>query len=428
MIVLDRKSHETDGLAALGSLRGGEPANMAIWLRQHLFEHIMPFWESQVDQVNGGIFTCVKDNGEKVAGDKWLWSQWRAVWVYARIFNTLDADPKWLRRAQDIATFCVKHGWLESEQGWALQLEDAGDLKRGYESIYVDAFAIYGMVELAQASGDSTWLDRARVTADAAVERIANMGDALPHFPYQIHVGCKPQGVPMIFSLKIAALAAATGESRYADFSRAALDEIENDFYDPVADRVFESVGRAPGTKPPPLVGDVTVPGHVVEGLWFRRLIVDSIGHSPDDVSETWRRMRRHFDFGWDTEQGGGFFLAIDSNGPSQPQAWMYGDMKLWWPHTEALFAAVLGWHETGDKVWMDWYDRLWRFAWQHYVDWENGEWRQKLNRDMSPFTGTVALPVKDPFHLPRSLILQIELLESGKLPPVASHSKSPAN
>jgi N-acylglucosamine 2-epimerase len=45
-------------------------------------------------------------------------------------------------------------------------------------------------------------------------------------------------------------------------------------------------------------------------------------------------------------------------------------------------------------------------------VDWQHGEWRQKLQRDFTPMTGVVALPVKDPFHLPRSLILQIERLE----------------
>ena len=40
------------------------------------------------------------------------------------------------------------------------------------------------------------------------------------------------------------------------------------------------------------------------------------------------------------------------------------------------------------------------------------GEWRQKLDREGRPFTATVALPVKDLFHLPRVLILCIEVLE----------------
>ncbi|MBT5902535.1 MAG: hypothetical protein HOH58_10550, partial [Opitutaceae bacterium] len=79
-------------------------------------------------------------------------------------------------------------------------------------------------------------------------------------------------------------------------------------------------------------------------------------------------------------------------------------------------------WHDTKDTYWIDRYEQLWELAWKHYVDWENGEWRQKLNRDLSPFEGTVALPVKDPFHLPRSLILQIELLEQGRIPSVASN------
>ena len=85
------------------------------------------------------------------------------------------------------------------------------------------------------------------------------------------------------------------------------------------------------------------------------------------------------------------------------------------------LFATLLGWQETNDAYWIGRYEQLWELAWQHYVDWTHGEWRQKLNRDLSPFAGTVALPVKDPFHLPRSLILQIELLESGQPPTVAT-------
>ena len=42
----------------------------------------------------------------------------------------------------------------------------------------------------------------------------------------------------------------------------------------------------------------------------------------------------------------------------------------------------------------------------------EFGEWTQKLNRHGQKITETVALPVKDHFHLPRALIYCIEVLE----------------
>ncbi len=393
---------------------------MAAWLREHLFEHIMPFWDRQVDDIYGGLFTCVTYSGERVAGDKWLWSQWRAVWVYSRIFNTLDPNPKWRDQAESIAQFCLKHGWLPRESGWALLLSRSGEVKRGYESIYVDAFAVYGMSELARATRDVRWLTRARETADRAMEKISRLGDGIPHFPYSIPLGAKPHGIPMIWSLKLAALARVTGDQKYVRLSHAALDEIDRDFWDESADRIWETVDRQGGPRPPG-AGDVTLPGHVIEGLWFRRVVDRTFPRESVDVTETWRRMRLHFDLGWEDATGGGLLLAVEDGKPASPENWPFADTKLWWPQTEALVASSLGWHETGDVYWVKRYEQLWELAWKHYVDWENGEWRQKLNRDLSPFTGTVALPVKDPFHLPRSLILQIELLESDLPPVVAS-------
>lgn len=81
---------------------------------------------------------------------------------------------------------------------------------------------------------------------------------------------------------------------------------------------------------------------------------------------------------------------------------------------TEALYATLLGWEQRRQPEFFCWYEKLWQLCLDHYADWENGEWRQKLDRSLSPVNDVIALPVKDPFHLPRSLILQIELLENG--------------
>lgn len=50
-----------------------------------------------------------------------------------------------------------------------------------------------------------------------------------------------------------------------------------------------------------------------------------------------------------------------------------------------------------------------WSFG--HFAMPEVREWRQRLDRAGRPMTTVVALPVKDPFHLPRAAILAIELL-----------------
>ena len=52
---------------------------------------------------------------------------------------------------------------------------------------------------------------------------------------------------------------------------------------------------------------------------------------------------------------------------------WKFADTKLWWPQTEALYGTLLGWHETGDTAYFDWYEKIWQLGLDHYVDWENG-------------------------------------------------------
>mgnify|MGYP003651850824 CR=1 FL=1 len=413
---LDRNRHESEMAAALERMSHGDPQLMASWVRTHLLEQVMPFWEPLFDEQHGGLFTCVTDAGEIVSEEKWLWSQWRAVWVCARIFNTIDSDPKWRDRALRIAEFCCRHGWLRSESGWALLLDREGAVKRGYESIYVDAFAVYGLSELARATGDSSWIQRAEDTASAAMERIEQTGDQLPHFPYGIRPGTKPHGVPMIWSLKLATLGSASGNSQWFDRVREMLVEIDEDFLIPSEDRIGETAWRDPRQDHPPLVS-ATVPGHVIEGLWFRRVVEAGGVGEVTSPAEIWRRVLRHLELGWDRAAGGGLLLAVDASGEVAAEGWPLPDLKLWWPHTEALVAVLMAWQETGETQWLEWYQRLWAFAAEHFVDWTHGEWRQKLDRDLSPFSGTVALPVKDPFHLPRSLIMQIEMLETGQIP-----------
>jgi len=148
----------------------------------------------------------------------------------------------------------------------------------------------------------------------------------------------------------------------------------------------------------------------VIEDMWFQLDVLGRTGGDPARAAQAHRLTLRHLDLGWDREHGG-LRLGVNYDG-SEPVAGNFADTKLWWPHTEILIATLRGWQETGKAEFFDWYARVWRLCLERYVDWEHGEWRQKLNRDLTPMTGVVALPVKDPFHLPRSLILQIEQLE----------------
>jgi len=404
--------------AALRQLRQGARLPMAQWLRAHLFGHVMPFWERHGVDPLGGFNTCIDDAGRILSTDKWLWSQWRAVWVFSRIYNQLDPNPRWLAYARQIAGFCIKTGWDERAEGWVLTVAQDGTVLRGCESIYTDAFAVYGLVELYQATRDAGTLQLACQTADAALRKLAGPRDALPHFPYPIPAGTKPHGIPMMWSLVLAELGQVTKNERYLAAASSLAGEIFRDFYRPDRDLIFEFV-HADGSRFPGPQGNAVVPGHVVEDMWFQIRVAELTGGTSPGRDEMLRLALRHLDAGWDAAHGGGLLLAIDADGRT-PVGWNFADTKLWWPQTEALYATLLGAVQTGRPVFLDWYERLWRLCLEHYVDWENGEWRQKLDRSLAPLQNVVALPVKDPFHLPRSLILQIELLAGAGPPPRA--------
>eukprot|EP01035_Chromulina_nebulosa_P043600 gene43600-biopygen29796 len=110
----------TPCLTAVAELRRGATTSLASWLHAHLFDHVLPFWTRHAIDDYGGFNTCLNDRGEILSTDKWLWSQWRAVWVFSRLYNRHGRNPAHLRLAQHIADFCVRHGWLASDDGWAL--------------------------------------------------------------------------------------------------------------------------------------------------------------------------------------------------------------------------------------------------------------------------------------------------------------------
>lgn len=397
---------------AFAALRAGATQPMAQWLRAHLFGHVLPFWERHAFDPQGGLLTCLNDDGSVRSTDKWLWSQWRAVWVFACLHRRFGRDPRWLERARGIAGFCRRRGWLERDQAWALLVGGDGQVLRGAESTYVDAFAVYGLTELYRAGGEEDVRRLAQWTADVALARLAGPRDLLPHFPYPIPKGAKPHGVPMLWSLVLAELGHALGEERYLQAAAQLSQEIFRDFVRRDRGLLLEFV-RADGREYDSPQGTAVVPGHVIEDMWFQLHVARLTGSPAAPAAEMLGLVLRNLQLGWDAHHGGGLLLAVDADG-REPVGWNFPDTKLWWPHTEALYTALLGWRLTGQAEFLDWYERVWRFCLEYHVDWKNGEWRQKLNRARTPIQDVVALPVKDPFHLPRSLILQVELLEGG--------------
>jgi N-acylglucosamine 2-epimerase len=77
------------------------------------------------------------------------------------------------------------------------------------------------------------------------------------------------------------------------------------------------------------------------------------------------------------------------------------------------MYATLLAYELTGEPWCLEWFERVSDWAWSHFPA-PDGEWYQKLTREGDPITEVIALPVKDPFHLPRAAILIMQLMEKA--------------
>lgn len=149
-------------------------------------------------------------------------------------------------------------------------------------------------------------------------------------------------------------------------------------------------------------------PGHAIETAWF--LMQEALRRGNNEIMfKALDILKWSFKRGWDSEYGGLFnFTDLDGKPPEKVE-W---SMKYWWPHNEALYAALLAYHITQDDYYAETFEKTYDFAMHCFPDAQFGEWYGYLNRD-----GSVCLPIKGsmfkgPFHLPRQLLFSIQLLD----------------
>ena len=124
--------------------------------RAELLERVVPFWlQHAVDWQHGGLLTCIADDGTVLSTDKYLWSQLRAIWTFSALYNRIEPRQEWLDVALHIYDFVRRHG--RDDQGrWVFAVDQDGRVLQGADSIFADGFAIYGLTELARATGDAS--------------------------------------------------------------------------------------------------------------------------------------------------------------------------------------------------------------------------------------------------------------------------------
>src|SRR5699024_4599283 len=288
-------------------------------------------------------------------------------------------------------------------------------------SVFADLFVALGNAGLARHDDNPRWATVAEDLLTSAARRIAR-GTALSE-PYPVRSGLVGFAPWMILCNTATEVYRATGSKESAGIAAAAVEMIIERFM--ATSDVAELAVADPG-----LADTVEArhrnPGHVLECLWF---LADAAIAVPE-VAGRWgpeldARLVEALDFaasrGWDTEHGG-LHRYVDVNG-GRPSGRRLGgayehvvldtwSRKLWWPHNDGLYAALLLWSRTNSTVALEWARRLDEYAFSRFPVGPGAEWNQILTREGTPrpASSTDLLPVKDPFHLIRSLLLSAEL------------------
>lgn len=400
--------------------------------KEHLVKVILPFWHRAVDSVNGGVFTCYSNDGRKlVSRDKFVWSQGRFLWVWSRIASMIErrllpGDAKvYYDQARKTARFLMDCAFLDNGN-CAFLLSETGRKKEqfpgeGFDtSIFADCFVLLGLTEYARVSNDNSIVETALRLFHNIRERVKS--GQFRSEPYPVPSGFRAHAIPMIMlhlcqelsdTLEVMGCRGVyVEESEY--MSEILTHYMEDD------GRIRELLPLSPEDKDTLLCRHAN-PGHAIESMWFLMRSASRRGDF-ETVQRAVRCIRKALEIGWDFEYGG-LFRFVDYEG-GQPRGRRIGDRyeqlildtwdtKLWWPHAEALYATLLGYFLTKDEDLLRLYKMVERYTFKTFPnpDPKVGEWIQIRNRKGEPIDKVVALPVKDPYHITRSLLLIIELI-----------------
>jgi len=416
---------------------GSEYINSLLpFYRHHTEKVILPFWESALDHKNGGIYTCFTNQGDRLINtDKYSWSQGRYLWLWSKIApmissNKLQSEPGVsLGHLHKTVQFLEQHALLDNGN-CAFLLSETGEKKEsipgeGYDtSIYADCFIAMGFAAYAELFKD---LDR----LETAVELYKNISGRIRSGkyrsePYPIPVGYRAHSIPMIL-LNVARELADVAETflhpvyeeMYQD-SIVYMNDIMMNFRQPdhsIAEFVSEE-----SSNENTLMLRHRNPGHTIESMWFVMQTAQKAGRS-DYIQKASQSIKKAVESGWDVDFDGLFRFVDREDGKPKGEkmhssyefmitdTW---DMKLWWPHSEALYATLLAFSLTRNEFMLELHKKIHKYTFRTFPnpDKITGEWIQIRDRRGKPLDKVAALPVKDPFHILRSLVLIQELLD----------------
>lgn len=367
--------------------------------RKELLNSIIPFWEKySPDPEYGGYFHCFDEDGTVINPDKNMWPQTREIWTFSRLYNNHEKRQSWLDMAKAGVDFLKKNGRNEEGDWYFCLTREGQPLVQPY-NIFSDFFAVIGFAEYAVAAGDEEAMNIALATYDRIQQRRDN-----PKGKYNKMVsGARPMkslAFPMINLNVLNILKRLAPHPEYDEIIEQDLHQVMDQFIDTQARVIHENCIADGGFDHETYEGRFINPGHGIEAMWFIMDLAEERGDR-DLIDRCCTAVKWNLEFGWDRDFGGIFYFLDKLGKPHSELQW---DMKLWWPHLEALIATLKGYRLTGDTELWNWFEKIHDYTWSRFPDPNGLEWFGYLSREGTVNNRCKGNRWKVCFHIPRAL------------------------
>ena len=373
-----------------------------------LTQNVIPFWQKNcVDTEFGGYFTMLDRDGSVYDTTKYMWMQWRIVYRFAELYRSRfgAGNEAFLKIARDGFDFLYKHGRTE-DGSYYFALNRRGVPSMAPYSIFSDCFAAMGAAALFAATGEERYRAEARSAMQSYIRRLDNpkgrWNKLLEGTPKRLSLGSY-----MILANLGCVMKECLGSNEFDGETDRAVRTVMKLFHHPELKVLFENVNPDGTFDLESCEGRFVNPGHGLESMWFVLQYAERI-NDRELIRQACDYVDELFHFGTDPVYGGIFYF-MDALG--KPHLELQHDMKLWWPHNEAIIAALFAYKLSGEERFLEHFRTVDQWAWSHFPDPEYGEWFAYLDRQGKPNNMLKGGKWKTFFHLPRCLMKSSTLM-----------------
>ena len=367
--------------------------------KNDLINNIMPFWMKYgLDQVNGGVYTCVNRDDSLMDTTKSVWFQGRFGFIAAFAYNHMDKNSEWLSASKSCIDFIERH-CFDTDGRMYFEVTGDGRPLRKRRYVFSECFAAIAMSEYALASGDRVYAEKALELFSRVLRFITTPGILSPK--YCDTLSLRGHSITMILINTASRIREAIDNPILTARIDDSLSDLKTFFMHPEFNALLETVGGN-GEFIDTINGRIINPGHCIETAWFILEESRYRGWDKEMLETALTILDWSWEWGWDKDFGGIINFRDCRNLPVQDYS---QDMKFWWPQTEAIIATLYAYEATGDEKYLKMHNQVSDWTYAHFPDGEYGEWYGYLHRD-----GSVAQPAKGnifkgPFHIPRMMI-----------------------